>query len=597
MTEENKYAHKLVFVIIIGLFLLLKLININTAFDGPHAQKYATYVEPALNMAEYDNPLKNFHQYRYNPFSENNSLQNRNFSHLPLFEWPLYILFEVFGVSNIEAITHAYTSILGVILLLLMHAFFKVYFSQEFCLSFITIVATSMIFNLATKITVLDTISYIFMFLSLLSFNKFIFNNKVTGIFNSGLFFGLGMATKISLFLWYAPIVLSICILLLDKKIYEKISVFFLVHLIALTVFILCRYSIFVLPTKLVSGMSILAVSILIYLLTYSLSLNLFNKISKLVSNFFSSFFKGILTVVIVSLLSVYIFIVLNLSHYSVNFLTDETLIFNFKMYFEILYDLMSYLTPLLTLTAIVGLIMYMVLPTKNRNQNTILLAFLFGSVIYLVMASKVIYFHIYYNLIFLFSAALLSSYLFDRIFLNIDSRKKSFSILILLLIGFGLVLQVNTLSFLAKGESKENFHRIVDYLEKEMNEDEVWIGDARLSPLVMFSDRPRIARSFDLDHEDFYELKNKIGLKETLKNYGIRFLVTKSNFKTGWGDFKTILQSDKPVIDEKFRNEYIERDLEGNNISKNLTTFIVPLRKKIGNIYIYDLYQLEQIN
>lgn len=582
---------------IIFIFILFKIPYIDSVFDGPHAQKYAAYVEPAVHMYENNNPLSNYHNYRYVPFSQYNNLGVRKFSHLPIIEWSLFILFKIFGIERIELITHIFMTFLGVLLILLMYSFISNYFSNIFSLSFISIVSSSMIFNLATKITILDTLCFIFMFLSLNSLKRGVKGNSKAN-FLIGLFFGFAIASKISLFLWYAPLLLILIFTISKISILEKLSNSLYIFLITLIIFIEFRLSVGILPLNAFKGIIFFLLFIFLNLFLYRYSDYICNKLIKYTDFILSKKVFLILFIASGLILSGLIINMLDLTSYSRGFLTDLDLVFNFRMYFEILYDLMNYITPLLTVTVLTGILLISTAFYKNYTGNKIIIAFIVGSIVYLLLASKVIFFHIYYNMIFLLTAALISAVVLETIFNNLQKKNIRTIAIICLLFGYIFILQENSYSYIQKGMNKDEFSHLVNYLKMNMKENEVWVGDAGLSTLVMFSNRARIGDTFNLDTKEFYKEKKKLGIVGSLKKEKIRFLLTKQDINNSWQDLKAILTSNEPLNYYSFRKEYINRQTNGN-FHEPVSDINLDLKlvQTIGDVNIYDLYSLEYNN
>ena len=128
------------------------------------------------------------------------------FEHLPLMEWGLFLTYRLFPAAGIELKTRIFTHLIGVLTLLCAYRFFSGYFPKSFNLLFIGLVAINPVFSFSTYVTVLDSIVFLFMFLSLRQISVYLERKRIRSLLWAGVWFGLGNAVKYPLFLWLAPI-------------------------------------------------------------------------------------------------------------------------------------------------------------------------------------------------------------------------------------------------------------------------------------------------------------------------------------------------------------------------------------------------------
>ena len=102
--------------------------------------------------------------------------------------------------------TRIFTHPIGVLTLLYAYRFFSGYFPKSFNLLFIGLVAINPVFSFSTYVTVLDSIVFLFMFISLRQISVYLYGKDIPSLLWAGVWFGLGNAVKYPLFLWLAPI-------------------------------------------------------------------------------------------------------------------------------------------------------------------------------------------------------------------------------------------------------------------------------------------------------------------------------------------------------------------------------------------------------
>jgi len=199
------YPYLLGLLAILLLFTWIKAPYLAAPFTGDHSMKYNTYVEPAVYMVQKDSMLWNQKKYVSDPVHNPEGIFPK-FEHLPLMEWGLFLTYRLFPAAGIEVKTRIFTHLIGVLTLLFAWRFFSGYFPKDFNLLLIGLVAVNPVFSFATYVTVLDSIVFLFMFISLRQIAVYLEQKRIRSLLWAGVWFGVGNAVKYPLFLWLAPI-------------------------------------------------------------------------------------------------------------------------------------------------------------------------------------------------------------------------------------------------------------------------------------------------------------------------------------------------------------------------------------------------------
>ena len=183
-------------------------------FTGEHSLKYNSYVEPAMYMAEKNNPF--WVQYRYlsDPVENPQGIQKK-YGKFPLLEWGLYLSYVVMPGNNIEVKTRIFMHLIGVLIILFAYIFFQFWLSDALALVIVALIALNPIVSLSTYVTVADSVLIMLMFMSFIYLNKYMKENNYAYLYTASLIYGLGIAVKYSLFLWTSPIAL---VFLINKE-------------------------------------------------------------------------------------------------------------------------------------------------------------------------------------------------------------------------------------------------------------------------------------------------------------------------------------------------------------------------------------------
>jgi hypothetical protein len=182
-----------------------------------------------------------------------------------------------------------------------------------------------------------------------------------------------------------------------------------LVILLSILPIIILKTSISILPSNNALGVTLVLIWILFLFFVYYFFNKFYKATLKTIKYIFT---KKILTALslIITTIGVLIFIKYSgLSDFSNEFLTDNKLIFNFELYkYMLLEQFKKYMNNYIFYLGGIGL--FILFFTKKNIYKVITIAFLIGSLTYWIAASKVIFFHRYYTLIFMLLFSLASS-------------------------------------------------------------------------------------------------------------------------------------------------------------------------------------------
>ncbi|MGV9206267.1 MAG: glycosyltransferase family 39 protein [Promethearchaeia archaeon] len=519
--KENKYYFA-GFILILLVFTFVKAPFMDEPLTSPsHSTKYRTLISPPFEMERRNDPLVGEIKYPIS-LEEAQSPSNNEFRMIPLYSWGLYSFFEIFPGNEIDLNARIFTNALGIVTLVLIFIYLSKVFNEKFSILTSAIIAVSFLFNFAHFVTVWDSMMILFMFASLILLEKFFKSGDVGHLFIAGILGGVGVNQKYSLFLILAPFsVIMLYFESSDRVDFLSWSGFLLsVFLVPETVH---QLSISVLPINPLRG-------VLVFLLLVGIMYVLYLK-----SNYVLMILKRIFRILLdrpVYLMPL-IALVLTASHfflkfsglyeYTVGFLTDSSLLFNWEMYF---YMGFNQIIPTLTLPifalGLFGILSFPVweFPKKWRN---VVLAFLGGAVFYWILASKSIFFHFYYLLIFLFlfsiSAAAVVYAGFRRIEIN------SLGALLVVVLVFGLIFPFNWMLMRRDFRGGPELEEPADYLFKNTSPEEKFIAlDINSTLLTFYTGRKSVSQK--IVSENIRREVRENGFGQAMNRYDVKYVV-----------------------------------------------------------------------
>jgi 4-amino-4-deoxy-L-arabinose transferase-like glycosyltransferase len=522
---KEGWGYVLVLLLILTMFTVVKYPYFEVSFTGEHSMKYNAYVEPAKHMYKNKNPFWLQKKYEADPIE--NPEGTRDSYGSPLFhEWGLLITYLTFPNNSIEFNTRLYTHFLGILILILSYNLITKWFTRSKSLIAVFLIAINPIINFLSFVTVEDSLLVIFTLLTLIFLTRHLQNSKASTLFFTGIFFGLANISKISVFLWLFPIVFIILFFKTEKfnTFLTKISVITFLSLISIVSF---QSSLRYLPREvLISSLKFL-IWIGIFVIVYILLKNY----QKLLDNLFEYILKNKIIFLIIILIGSILFIeqflkISGFFYYFDEHITDFQLILNWDMYkFLIDNQIRNYVTPSIYYLGLIG---FLTLAT-NIRRNILIFSMFTGSLLFLILASKVIFFHSYYTGIIMLTFALSASAILHKLLSLFPKKVHKFIVIIILLTFiFPSSYRANT-KRLSREMDIVALQEVAYYLEENMDINDFYIDESYLVTLTIMTDRPRTTAQ-ELVHDEIKESIKRIGFKETLKSNKVAFLVTSNH-------------------------------------------------------------------
>lgn len=514
----DKKNEKFLLISLIILFVSIKLPILNKSFTGNNTIKYNTYVEPAIHMVKNNNPLVVNIKYLANPITNKDGI-NKELIGLPTLEWFLAITYKIFGLENIEVKTRLATSMIGFLILIFSYEVIKKIANKTVSLFFTLLLITSPLFILITQLTVYDSVILLFFLISFLFLLKYDSEGKEKLLIYSSLFFSISFLSKEISILWGIPFFILYIFLKNEKRAKEtfaEISIFLF--------FLIIPFIFFKLWVKAIDyGIIIsLIVPILLLLFIYiciKKSKLIFNK-SNLIANFLMKN-KYLLFFIffLIGLLSLYVFKI-KINNWS-EFITDKKIVFFWPMY-EYIFNSRQiyYISKLVFITSLLGFFAILKNKFVEKKFKNFIISFSFGLFIYLVLASKVIFFHNYYNINFIFLYLISSAY-----FLYVITKNLELNVKILFVVVLSAIIYKNNLGVREELllREKNGFKELSSYMIKNNESNNFYIDNDNTLSLSITTGMPRIT---NLNYGPIQKDIKEIGFSETMKKYKIKYLI-----------------------------------------------------------------------
>ena len=600
VSKNTLYTLGLIFIIFI--FIVTKIAYWDISFTINHPLKYNTYVDPALSMFKNNDPFIIQRKYMHNPLT--NSLgMGTQYGNLPLLEWFLFLGYKIFSsVLPIEVITRMIMLCIGSTAFISIYYFIKKIFNEKYALLTVFLLAFNTIFNLASFVTVYDTINFAITFFSLsLLINSSKQKNIIKRIFLAGIILGIGASIKENILMWTIPTVL-ISLFYLEGRSWKSLITKTIIYLLGVCLpYIITFTSINYFPKKEPKYFIIFFILSIISLLIYTNIEKIFNRTESWTSKilyFIMNHKKLFLLFPVVILIGIKIIYSTTISE---EFLTDWQLLFNVDLYNSLLnIQLIPYVGKIpfyIFLPSILFFIVY----NKNKKENVIVISLLLGSIFYIIMASKVLYFHSYYWLFILATISLLISWMI--LFLANLYKEHTRYFFLLLLLG-SLFLNIFPLIKAKLNREYSEVYDVIDYINSETLEDGTSYIDQ--SNFSYFTIKTNLYRLYDntavLTSQEFVESVSGIGLAETMRKYKITYLITPGT-DPDYTIFASALLGEKNIpsteskrtsiiLSSLYGTETSQEDLDETNsiLEKNNISDQFKLIKDFGGIRVYKL-------
>jgi len=504
-------------VTILLIFTAIKAPYFSMPFTGEHPTKYNTYVEPALYMSQSNNPLLYQKKYVANPVTNPEGIFLK-FDHLPLFEWGLGIFYKVIPFGSIETKTRLFTHFIGLLLLVSAYLFFIDWMPTKLTLLVLALMSINPIIVFGTYVTVLDGLAILCMFVSFLLLNRYVQEGKMSRLFWSGIVYGVGVSVKYSLLLWMAPI--SFLLIFYQRDSTASFLRNFLIYsAVGILVVITFKTTVARMIVSPLASAGYLAVWICFYAVFFRLVKRYQSGITRWIEAVYRKKFYLALIGLMVFLTGMAVFKWFRFGEYGEEYLTDLTLLFNLRLYKYMLFNqFKNYMTRMIFWVGMTGFLVVFLL--GNTRSRKLVASFLFGSVAYWLIASKAMFFHNYYTLIFMILFSVTASFALYYIHDNMPSIGSK---AIVVLLFSALILPPAQDAAVGKMNQSSDVADVVNFIRENTKEGDFILYEGFLSPLVIYTGRgfvkPAILAS-DRTREEIHRL----GFAETMRKYQIRY-------------------------------------------------------------------------
>jgi len=525
----NKYNNVTVGTILLILctFTTLKMGHWDNALVGPHPQKYQRAVGPAMDMAQNIDPFRFVDTFKVDPVRSNPG--SGKYPHIPFMEVGLAASILIFPFS-LQLTTHLFANFLGCIILLLFFFYTQKAIDKRFAILSTGFMSTSYYLNLISFTTPQDTIMFVFFFASLLTAEFFWEDKNTSYLAMSGFLAGLGFNAKYTLIIILSPIIMILFYYRSKNKqsYFANLGIFYTFFIVPETLFRLFIKHIPSSHVYLIPTIVSLAVLIPIFKKPDNLHAKYGHIIKKILQDKVLIFVTTILG--IISLVST--FFLLGFNKYIGGFITlDASILLNPNVYLYILNDMKPLLTKNVYYLGIAG---WLITPysSMSKYQRMVIYAFITGSLSYLTVALKPVYFHMYYKFIFAVCFSLLATVVIYQIIYLIEkqahgykfSQKKmllSFvGLTVILLLTAGAVQPVINSNFETQDVKKAS-----NYLEKNTDKGELFLRQ-NSAYLSLSADRQSISPG-SMDYENLSHEIRKKGFGKAMTDNNVTYIVS----------------------------------------------------------------------
>ena len=521
--KSTLYLLGLIFIIF--FFIVRKIPYWHIPFTHNHPLKYNTYVDPALSMLKENDPFFYQVKYMHNPIT--NSLGvGQKFGNLPLLEWLLFGAYKIFSrVLTLEAITRMVMIIIGSFGLIFCYSFLKKAFNKGIALITVLLLSINAIFNLSFFVTVYDALSFCLTFAALSLLLESINKDSIKKLVFSAVLIGIGCSIKENILLWSLPTVFMFVLLNHKKSLEKVLSKMSLYMITVMGPYIITKVSISHFPQKETQHYLLLVV------LTIFFSIYVLN--TKCVYTFLKKVTTSLIEYVrkhkmILWLIPVFVVLAIKLVYsttVSEEFLTDWHLIINPDLYLNFINrQIIPYIGryPFYIFLMSIPLFVYY---NKNSNFTKSFLSLIFGSLFYLVLASKSLFFHSYY---WLFIITSMTTFIAWGIYFIINSFYKGWSRIIYAVLFIGTLFV--GISPSVTGKLNRKYMEILDVVEyinsEELEEGTSFFDQANVSYLTIKTDLYRVYSTEVFANQEFKDSVQEIGFIETMRKYKILYVV-----------------------------------------------------------------------
>jgi len=263
-------------------------------------------------------------------------------------------------------------------------------------------------------------------------------------------------------------------------------------------------------------------------------------------------------------------------------FLTDHILLFEIKLYdYLFLEQIKKYAPEIVFWLGFFGLISFFI--KGNNTIKVVCQAFVFGSIVYIILASKAIFFHNYYTAIIMFPLIIGATNIITLLRKSYKGKTKKLLFLLIILTIIIVPSYNSNVDRISKERDLENLNKVAEFIEINMGPEQIFIDDSYLPTLTLMTGRGRV--------EEYHLISPEI--KETIKNEGFGSALNKY-------DIIFLISTHREPRYERYVNLFVEEDLEGVAYRRRerILSIITPEREYFSDMSIRtEIIERESIN
>ena len=281
-----------------------------------------------------------------------------------------------------------------------------------------------------------------------------------------------------------------------------------------------------------------------------------------------------------------YLWKYMNFSDWTGDAFTDTTLLFNNKLYqYMLRIQFKEYMTPNMFWLAIVGIVM--ILTTKENKFKKLTISFLFGSVIYWIIASKIMFFHNYYTIIIMILFCISGSFAIYYLLVNIQGKIGKAFIIILF---FLLIFPKAYADIDNRLKMNQDISEMNEFIFRNTSKEDIIINETPLSTVTIYTGRSLIYMERLVNNTIRNEIK-QIGFSKTMQKYHVKYLMTDAD-NPSYIDFAPLFAETK-IREPRWDRRLLILSTIGNKKSSQ-NEDVRELEKIVQDYKIYEKFHLE---
>jgi hypothetical protein len=521
--KNTLYLLGLIFVVF--FFFVRKIPYWDIPFTHNHPLKYNTYVDPALSMLKENDPFFYQLKYMHNPITNSLGI-GQKFGNLPLLEWLLFTGYKIFsGVLPLETITRMVMIAIGSLGLILCYDFLRKAFNRGIALITVLLLSINAIFNLSFFVTVYDALSFCLTFVALSLLLESINKDSLKKLVFSAVLIGIGCSIKENILLWSLPTVFMFLLLNHKKSIEKLLSKMLLYMITVIAPYLITKVSISYFPQKEAKYYLLFVVLTTLFIIYAVNAHRIYRIIKRVLSPILNYIEKHKKILWLIPLFAIIIIKLVYSTTVSEEFLTDRFLLINPDLYLNFLNrQVIPYVGRFPFYIFLMSVPLFVYYNKEKKYLNTVLSLF-FGSIFYLVLASKSLFFHSYY---WLFIITTITAFISWGIYFIINSFYKGWSRFIYAVLFIGTLYIVISPS--VTGKLNRKYFEVLDVVEyinsEELEDGTSFFDQANVSYLTIKTDLYKIYSTEVFANQEFKGSVAEIGFIETMRKYKILYVV-----------------------------------------------------------------------